>query len=245
MMNIKPIGILFLCTAFIVSCAKDKPVITDTGKPVEDAILKINVDNKAGSNDLAIGDTLMDDFGTPFIFTAAKMYLSNFALASEDLQSFAKLTNVDEEHHIGTIFSGDTFDTLKFSFGIDSLINHSDPTVYSATSALYYDASMHWGWSTGYRFLTIEGVYDSDGDGNFTEPFGMHIGTDQLFRNSSLPLNGFTVTPGDNVIDVVVDWRAMLDGVDIVSTPISHSSGAGFALAEQIANNVVNAISTP
>ena len=51
------------------------------------------------------------------------------------------------------------FTSLNGNLGVQSSINHSDPSAFPNDNVLNISNSggMHWGWNPGYRFLAIEG----------------------------------------------------------------------------------------
>lgn len=70
---------------------------------------------------------------------------------------------------------------IKFKIGLDSLLNHGDPNRYPTTHPLSPSTNqMHWGWSGGYIFMTMEGlVKDSLG---VPKGFSYHLANDENLR---------------------------------------------------------------
>ena len=47
---------------------------------------------------------------------------------------------------------------IEFSIGVDQAANHLDPSTYPSSHPLALkNPSMHWGWTSGYRFIALEG----------------------------------------------------------------------------------------
>jgi cytochrome c peroxidase len=54
------------------------------------------------------------------------------------------------------------FKRLRFTVGLPSNIDHTDPSVWPADHPLHPDlCGLHWGWKSGYVFLAIEGHFDA------------------------------------------------------------------------------------
>lgn len=225
------VGVVALTMA---SCRKDEAPDVVTEEP--SAKVYMNVNNKAGSVPLVLGDTLVDDFGTPFYFTKTKMYTSNYVFGSYSMNNYAFHDHVNSTVEIGELPVDITFSDLSIGIGIDSLTNHSDPTIYTVDHPLYLQPGVHWGWAGGYRFIMIEGNFDANNDGDFNNIFGMHIGFDQNFSVNTVAISNFTTVEGDNVINVDLDWKKLLENVNLKTDSLTHSS-TNQALVDQITLN--------
>ncbi len=50
-------------------------------------------------------------------------------------------------------------DSIVFGVGVEEAANHLDPALYEESHPLaYQNPSMHWGWTSGYRFVAFEGT---------------------------------------------------------------------------------------
>lgn len=110
-----------------------------------------------------------------------KYLISNITLITAS-DSFVKLKDV-----YGYINPGDDRNTLKieqvptgsykaisFQLGLDSAINHSNPNQFAAQHPLNPNVNnMHWSWSGGYIFCTLEGECTNTPTGN--KAFSYHI----------------------------------------------------------------------
>ncbi len=72
------------------------------------------------------------------------------------------------------------YEGLRFTIGIDSIANHSDPGTWPNDHALsiMVGGSMHWTWNSGYIFIKVEGQYDIPGSS--PGGFAYHLGRDDL-----------------------------------------------------------------
>lgn len=234
--------IFTLATVSVVisSCRKDVAPDVQTATPK--ATVVMNVNNKAGSGPLVLGDTLVDDFGTKYYFTKTKMYTSNYVFGAHDLNNYAFHDHENASIEIGEFEVGESFSSFNFGVGIDSLTNHSDPTLYGVDHPLYLQPGVHWGWAGGYRFIMIEGNFDANNDGVFNNIFGMHVGFDHNFKVGTVSLIDFTTVEGINYIDVDLDWKKLLDNVNLTTDSFTHSS-SNQPLVDQITLNATTAFS--
>jgi len=97
-------------------------------------------------------------------------------------------------------------DQLRFSIGLDSIINHIDPLTAAAP---LNDVGMHWNWNpmAGYKFVRMDGRLDG-------AEFASHAAGDPLYRSGvSVDLNQVSFNGDDILITLQVDMQNALDGV--------------------------------
>ncbi len=116
-----------------------------------------------------------------FYYERIQYYMSDFVLI-HDGGSETSLGDlvllIDSEH--GSIYNLGSHDVeeieqIKFSIGVPQNLNHLDPSSYELSHPLaHQNPSMHWGWTSGYRFLCLDAYSGSDivqihalGDANF------------------------------------------------------------------------------
>lgn len=145
----------------------------------------------------------------------------------------------NDEYSIGDFPPGD-YTKLIFHVGVDSITNHSDPSVYELKDPLSAQTpSMHWGWSFGYIFLRIDGEVDSDGDGT-PDPAGtfeMHTGEDRYLATVEID---YPITIGngqENILHLDANWDLFFAGVDMANDNTVHGSD-NLPLAEILFENL-------
>ncbi len=114
------------------------------------------------------------------------------------------------------------YDGVRFGIGVPSDINDSTPNQYASSHPLSKNSYYWTAWSS-YIFLKIEGTIDTLGTGSFNTGFAFHTGTDALY--SILETNTFPISiqDGQNTdIIVAIDYKDLLQGVDIKSNPQNH-----------------------
>jgi len=114
----------------------------------------------------------------------------------------------------GTVPAG-TYTGIKFKVGVPFAKNHLD--VATAAAPLNIPA-MYWAWSSGYKFLKIDGAVGMAG-------FNVHLGSTGCGTMGTTPPTGACANP--NIMDValtgfspatsviVADVARVLDGVDV------------------------------
>ena len=125
-----------------------------------------------------------------FTVSKLKYYISNIRLQKSDSSYY----DIPESYYlIDVSVSNDTTITIpyipagnyigvKFSIGVDSIHNHTgsqpgalDPTI---------EGDMLWLWSTGYKFVKLEGTYKTASSGGF-QALVFDIGDDVNYRSTS------------------------------------------------------------
>jgi hypothetical protein len=225
------------------SCRKDEdaPEPTPTQQP---GTLSLHLHHKVGSANFALNTNFTDGFGTVFYFTRAEFYVSNFGAYDHDdslvyaPNSYYVVRPTTTEIALGAPGVSHIHE-LGFYVGVDSATNHTDPTTYDASSALYPQSpSMHWSWSSGYIFIAIEGVADRNADGTPEAAFQLHIGMDNLRRMVTLPVHTDILNDTENMAHIEIDYLRFLDGVNLSLTTSQTHTMDNMMLATSIANNV-------
>ena len=89
-------------------------------------------------------------------------------------------------------------ESIDFGVGVPQSLNHEDISQYDETNPLSWQSpSMHWGWSSGYKFLLVNGYGDSNNDGTADELMQIHCLGDGNYKNVSMaviPTVGATQT---------------------------------------------------
>lgn len=203
----------------ITSCSEDDDSPTT-------AAFELHFDNHVGNAELDYTTEFTDSSGRKYMFTISRYYISNIRLVKNDNSELSfgdQVLLVKQElqtaFDMGEVEPG-MYKGIRFDVGIDSIRNHQDPATYDAGHplAIQSDGTMHWGWAPGYRFVTIEGMVDTNPTPDDTVDFAMtfHLGTDNLLRSVELIRTPFEVVAGDQVeFKVVTDHEAFFDGVDL------------------------------
>ena len=176
-------------------------------------------------------------------------------LMSNQNNTFAEVAYFDFREK-GTLLIEQTLDYTEFSsldfvLGVDTSFNHDDPSAFPNNSPLNImnAGSMHWGWNTGYIFISVEGKADTLADGidNFDLSYSYHIGTDlyQQAMNFS-NLTWVKTAPHQHTLAFNLDMESFFfnpsQPIDIPNEPFTHSGAGLSALTQKAALNFKNAL---
>jgi hypothetical protein len=143
-----------------------------------------------------------------------------------------------QESLIG-VYDPTTLSSIKINVGVDENANHADPALYELSHPLTYQSpSMHWGWSSGYLFVVIEGQVDTNGDGTFDNTFTFHLGLDKYLNtieNNSLSI---VLSAGKKAyINLNIDYAKLFTNINLSTENKTHSF-SNEALADKFFANV-------
>ncbi|MCO4820054.1 MAG: T9SS type A sorting domain-containing protein [Bacteroidetes bacterium] len=128
-----------------------------------------------------------------------------------------------------------TLESINFSIGVDPGVNNQDPTQWPSNHALAPKSpSMHWGWSSGYRFVAIEGKTGS----SLNTTFEIHALGNENFFKVSIPTKG-SMDNGSLVVELDADYTEALANIDISSGLVIHgTTDQAVRLLRNFANTV-------
>lgn len=165
---------------------------------------------KCTGADLALGTTVEDLNGVKMEIGDFNYYISNIHViydGGQDMDFSDTILLVKADAHTFQLGSGlniPNIEQINFSVGVPQAVNHLDITQYPSGHFLSFQTpSMHWGWTSGYKFLLVDGLGDSNGDDTPETLFQLHDLGDANFKNVQLPL---VATYGnDSQVDIVVN----------------------------------------
>lgn len=203
--------ILFFCFA----------LATQTSFAQKDIYFKLN--HLLGNASFAFNQTTANDVGSDFQITRLQYYISNIVLHHDGTQTPVsnKFILVDASTTTNELlgnFNINTLDSISFGIGVGNAENHLDPTLYAASHPLAPQSpSMHWGWTSGYRFVALEGLSGI----SMSDVFQMHSLGDSNYKIKTI------VTPGKLVnsdLEIIIDadYAKALSTIDVSSGVISH-----------------------
>ncbi|MCF8278077.1 MAG: hypothetical protein K9J17_15190 [Flavobacteriales bacterium] len=214
--------------------------------------LNLAFHSKLGNRDFEFGLVAITSSGRKIKYTRAQMYMSNFSFNGtgnvyKPLDAHILLKADVQDYNLGYL-PIDTYTSISFSAGVDSVSNHLDPATFAGTSALSSNNPdhMHWGWDPGYIFFVLEGQVDTSAamDGTANAPFIFHVGTDMHRVDMDFVTEVNSVASGVT-IDINVDWLKLLDGTNMtgeIATRSTHTTNNP-ALATLMVSNVDAAFS--
>jgi hypothetical protein len=234
----------------IISCKKKNPE-----PQLVDNYLKITVQPTYMNN--GAENALLDSIyttpeGYKVKFTDAKFYLTKLKNGNSNLLESA-FFDFRETGLLLARIKGDyaQYSSLQGFIGVDSVLNHSDPSAFPNDSPLNISNAgpMHWGWSSGYIFINLEGKVDTipDGVNNLDHSFSFHIGTDLYRRDLYFPtVNWQTVSATEKVFPLKLDlWKFLhnpLSSIDLKTEFLTHTGAGQQALTNKVTSNFQQAL---
>lgn len=201
--------------------------------------VKIKFLHQYDSQAFVIGQDYTDGQGRVVNFSRAEFYLSELELVHDggqtmDLSSEYQLVRPNVSDHDLGMRNITTFEGINYSLGVDSATNHADPSLYPIDHPLaLQNPSMHWGWASGYRFLVLDGMVDTDNDNIPDTGFEMHVVGDEYLRNVSVTTSGDL--NGNNLdIYIIVDYSGWVETLDLATVGSLHGGGPTI---EEVMNN--------
>ncbi|HJW28031.1 MAG TPA: MbnP family protein [Saprospiraceae bacterium] len=132
------------------------------------------------------------------------------------------------------------YDGIRFGIGVPADVNQKKPADFPSQNPLS-NTSYYWQAWNSFIFSKTEGTLDTLGGGSFDLGFAFHTGSDEFFRTlqGSLPIN---IEDGKTTeLSIAVDYKKLLDGIDIVAYPINHNPADSINI-KKIVNNLQQAV---
>lgn len=194
---------------------------------------KLNISHLMNGNKFIFKQNNKNWENVNYNVTRLQYYLSYFTFVTESNQRTPKrdivlLANGSTDNYdLATMNLDGKVKEIEFYFGLDSLTNHSDPSLYPSGSPLgFQDPEMNWGWSAGYRFLAVEGVFDYDKDGSPERGFEYHMVSDRYYTKLSLPVNEFIDNNGNIILSINFNVDKLFQTLKFSQKAILHGSGS-------------------
>lgn len=206
--------------------------------------IQFRINHKLGEADFAMQTAAKNNIDHDFKVSRLEYYISEITITHDggttssidDLWLLVRAnedTQVDlGDHDINTV------EKVSFSIGVDEAHNHLDPTAYEASHPLAPQfPSMHWGWTSGYRFVAFEG----NGGSAFNQQFQLHGLEDNNYFQTEVALN--LIADSDQIlIDLDADYTRALEDITVNSGVIVHG---GYGAAKQCLENFRDFVFSP
>jgi hypothetical protein len=129
-----------------------------------------------------------------------------------------------------------TVEAITFYVGVGPDVNHDDPSLWQSSHPLApKNPSMHWGWASGYKFITLEG---NAGPTVAENEFQIHALGDDNYFETSVEVSA-TAEAGNLTIPLKADYVNSLMNIDVSGGIINHSlSGISITLLENFSTDV-------
>ncbi len=183
--------------------------------------LKIN--HKLGATPFAFNATNVNDLGDTFNVSRIQYYLTPYSITHDGgtVTLLNKTLLIDggipTYDSLGN-FAITTIEKITFAIGVDSLLNHLDPSLASGDLAPQ-SPSMHWGWAPGYRFIVMEGKAGNTAPP--TQTYELHALGDHHYHYITITTAGTTDVNG-KVIELNANYVEALQGINVASGLLEH-----------------------
>ncbi|TNE71690.1 MAG: hypothetical protein EP333_08695 [Bacteroidetes bacterium] len=232
------------------SCKKKDPVVVED---LHTNQLELYMEPYFGSESLKLDSVYVTDEGYKVKFTDIKCFFENVR-SSDGMLIDAGLFDYRERGML--VFRADghpsNYQNLDFNIGVQSSINHADPSAFDVNSVLnIMNANdMHWGWNPGYIFFKVEAKADTivDAIDNFDLNVVYHTGLDVNLRTKSFS-NMNWIKQADYLyrstlkLDMLNFFRGDSNPIDLKTEFTSHSTASQVVLTTKLVDNFQFAIS--
>ncbi|WP_316820907.1 MbnP family protein [Pedobacter gandavensis] len=243
----KILTIVTLSSLLFTACSKDKDAINaveSTGKTT------VTFDARFGNQDFAL-NTDFTTGGRTFNFNKFRYWISNVVLVNTNGEEFKvpasyylleetgtiSLTGVNndlpttvypatkrEDVVLKDLKAGD-YKTLKFSVGVDSRYNDNLSLLAGELSPLNGMTNVSWMWLTSYIFTSATGKVTEAAN---TKNLKIETGLNANYKTVTLELPQFLKVSATKSSGIVlnVDLAKVLDGIDVMTTPVVGAAQA-------------------
>ncbi len=221
----------------LVLCCISVPTFAQTN-------VTLQINHKLGANAFQLGSQVTNNLGHDFDVDRLQYYISEIRLTHDGFQTttIPNIWILVNANQTVSISLGNhpilSLEGISFGIGVDSAHNHLDPSQYAMNHPLAPQSpSMHWGWSSGYRFVAMEGNSGT----NLAQTYEIHALEDVNYFYANVNTAG-TLSGQDLLISIDADYAQALRDVDVASGPISHGgTGASMTLLENFRDHVFTA----
>lgn len=244
-------GVLLLFLGIIILGCKKK--VEEDPIPEVTPKVQIEVFPVYGGNDLFLDSTYVTPEGYDVKFSELRFYLENIRNGA-NLLIDAALFDYRVRGNLLCLANGSfaNFSNLQGNVGVDSALNHDDPSAFPNSSWLNIANAndMHWGWNPGYIFIKVEAKVDTIADAIplFDHNVVFHIGLDANLNTLSLTNCQWNDAGNDlHKLGLRLDMQQFLTGIsnpiDLKTEYSSHSAAGQEAITAKVALNFKNALS--
>lgn len=201
----------------------------------------LDIDHKLGGSEFALNaETAQDSY--IFDLTRLEYYISDISITHDggiltDIEDVWILVNSNGtgQFELGD-HAIDNVESISFYVGVGPDVNHEDPASWPPSHALYpQNPSMHWGWSSGYRFVAIEG---NAGPSSADNLFQIHALGDNNYFQTVVEVTA-SADAGSLTIPLVAEYANSLNGIDVSSGVINHATnGVSIPLLQNFSTDV-------
>lgn len=188
--------------------------------------ISLTFHHKLGSNNFQFNTAATNNLGNSFKLSRMEYYLTKFSIihdggqvtaVSEDTVALVNAGSITTSIALGSL-NVTNIEGIKFHVGVHTPINHEDPALLPANHPLAPKSpSMHWGWTSGYRFIALEGLSGT----NLNQTLELHGLGDVNYFETTVSAVGVSEA-GGLVVHIDADYQRGLEDISINSGLIVH-----------------------
>lgn len=204
--------------------------------------LVLNIEHLLGQTPLTTSAIGTNNLGNQMKYSRLQYYVDDIQVEynQDSVFEYPQVLLIDAlngttQVNLGSI-TADSITAIRFAIGVGPDLNNLDPSTYPASHPLApKNPSMHWGWTSGYRFVCAEGMGSSD----FDQAFELHgLGNDN-YALQTIPTNG-VAGGGDTLhINLKADYSELVRNIGVAQGVISHGETGDALQALKNFNNYV------
>lgn len=239
---------LLLLSPLLWSCDPEEP------KPIIPVVetVRVSINPTYGSQTFFMDSVYTTAEGYKVKFTELTCYFTLLGNGTNQLID-AALFNFRETGSTLVSKPGNhlNFANLTGKIGVDSSLNHLDPSAFPNDSPLNISNAgpMHWGWNPGYIFLNFEGKVDTivDASNNLDLSFSFHVGTDAYLQSFNFE-NVTWQDKGNNSwelplkLDLASFLSNPLSPINLKDEHLTHTGAGQESLTQKVIQNFKNAL---
>lgn len=237
---------LLSATLLFTACDND-----DEDPQIEDGTASMMFEYKVGEESLDLSK-VYEINGTAVQFSLANFYVGGITFKPEEgtdetpVSVDGKYLLVSPEagaQEVATLKAGHWHE-VEFFIGVGPEENSQTEEDFTSRDAddplALQDPPMHWNWNSGYRFVRIDGMVDTDGDSTPDANMEFHLGTDQMRTELSYVIHK-DIVEGNNMVHFKFDLEKAFENIDLSTEYVTHT-GDHLELAKKLQGNLANAI---
>ena len=177
-----------------------------------------------GINNFSYNQSSKNNLGNNFSVTRLEYYISKISITHDggtvtDIPNHYILVDAAQNtaDQLGS-YNITNIESISFHIGVDTPANHSDPSARPNGHPLAPKApSMHWGWTSGYRFVAFEGKSGP----NLQQDLQVHSLFNQYYYKQTVSVGG-VLKNGKLIIGLYADYAQALRDVNVSSGLFNH-----------------------
>ena len=190
--------------------------------------VELHITHKMNGGYFAYNNIAKSEKGADFTISRISYYISNISIKHDG----GIITSVPD-HYI--LVKGDkdvtdplgsfnitNVESITFSIGVDTPENYGDPALWPADHPLALQIpSMHWGWSAGYIFCTIDGL----GGPNMGSGYSVEAVGSSLYKSTTINVGG-VIKNGKLIIALNADYGQAIKNMPVQDAGmVEHGDG--------------------